>query len=343
MLVPTLSVRNCWISLSALGLISLLAAEAEPAAAENPPASVKKAEPHQRTFLFTYAGTVTGLPAGKMARIWLPVPPSNEDQEIKIVSKDLPAKEQIARESRFGNRILYLETNADAQGEIPLSITYRVTRREVRGDVNKQAEDKTRLEDFLKPDARVPVGGKPLELINGKDLPKDQVEAARVLYEVVNNHMRYSKEGTGWGRGDAEWACTSGYGNCTDFHSLFISLARSQKIPAKFEIGFPLPEKRGAGEVAGYHCWAKFRPAGKDWIPVDISEANKNPKMRDYYFGNLTEDRVTFTTGRDIDLAPKQDGEPLNYFVYPYVEVDGKPYAGEKVQRKFTYKDLSAD
>jgi transglutaminase-like putative cysteine protease len=152
--------------------------------------------------------------------------------------------------------------------------------------------------------------------------------------------MRYSKEGTGWGRGDSDWACDSGYGNCTDFHSMFISLARAQKIPAKFEIGFPLPEKRGSGEVAGYHCWAKFKPKGKDWIPVDISEANKNPKMRDYYFGNLTEDRVTFSLGRDINLVPKQDGEPLNFFVYPYVEVDGKAYPADKVRRKFTFKDV---
>jgi len=75
-------------------------------------------------------------------------------------------------------------------------------------------------------------------------------------------------------------------------------------------------------------------------VPVDISEANKNPKMKEYYFGHLTEDRITFTTGRDITLVPKQDGEPLNFFVYPYVEVDGKPYAAEKVKRKFGYEDV---
>ena len=120
---------------------------------------------------------------------------------------------------------------------------------------------------------------------------------------------------------------------------MFISLARSKEIPAKFEMGFPLPEARGQGDIAGYHCWAKFKPKGKGWIPVDISEANKNPKMRDYYFGNLTEDRVTFSLGRDIALVPKQEGELLNFFVYPYVEVDGKPYPVEKVKRKFTYKD----
>ena len=75
-------------------------------------------------------------------------------------------------------------------------------------------------------------------------------------------------------------------------------------------------------------------------MPVDISEANKNPKLKDYYFGNLTADRVTFSTGRDIDLAPKQDGPPLNFFVYPYVEVDGKPYPADKVKRKFGYEDV---
>src|SRR5439155_13718790 len=130
----------------------------------------------------------------------------------------------------------------------------------------------------------------------------------------------------------------SGYGNCSDFHSLFISLARSQKIPAKFEIGFPLPARHGAGDIPGYHCWAKFRPEGKGWVPVDISEANKDPKMRDYYFGNLTPDRVAFSTGRDLGLVPRQAGGPLNFFVYPYVEVGGKPYP--QVEPHFSFRDL---
>src|SRR5262249_4362120 len=206
----------------------------------------------------------------------------------------------------------------------------------------KAGEDAALLARFLQPDAKVPIEGKPLTLLQGRRLPMDQVAAARILYDLVNGHMRYSKEGTGWGQGDAVWACDSRYGNCSDFHSLFSSLARAHKIPAKFEIGFPLPEKRGEGEIPGYHCWAKFRPEGKGWIPVDISEANKNQKMLDYYFGNLTEDRVTFSTGRDLNLVPKQDGGPLNFFVYPYVEVDGKTYPTEKVQKKFTFKDVAS-
>jgi uncharacterized protein (TIGR03000 family) len=292
-----------------------------------------------RTFLFTYDATVTDLPAGKAARIWLPVPPSNEDQDVEIVSKDLPAGGKIDKESKYGNQMMYVEAKAGADGTIPLKIVYRIKRKEVRGP-EKEKPDAVNVAMFLKPDKLVPIDGKPLELIKDKELPKDQTDTAHLLYDVVNNHMKYSKEGTGWGRGDSVWACDSKSGNCTDFHSLFISLARAQKIPAKFEIGFPLPEKRGAGEIPGYHCWAFFSPSGKGWIPVDISEANKNPKMKDYYFGNLTEDRITFTTGRDITLVPKQDGEPLNFFVYPYVEVDAKAYSADKVKRKFGYEDV---
>jgi hypothetical protein len=73
---------------------------------------------------------------------------------------------------------------------------------------------------------------------------------------------------------------------------------------------------------------------------VDISEANKNPKMKEYYFGNLSENRVTFSVGRDLVLVPKQDGRPLNFFIYPYVEVDGKEWAEDKVERLFTYLDV---
>jgi transglutaminase-like putative cysteine protease len=160
-----------------------------------------------------------------------------------------------------------------------------------------------------------------------------------VIYDAIDDALTYGKDKPGWGEGDSVWACESKTGNCSDFHSLFLSLARSRGIPAKFEIGFGLPEKRGAGDVPGYHCWAKFRPDGKGWVPVDISEANKHPDKRAYYFGNLTEDRIAFSTGRDLTLVPKQDGGPVNFFIYPYVEVDGKVWPQNKIQKTFSYQD----
>src|SRR5262249_3527281 len=193
-----------------------------------------------RKFEFTYATTVTGLPEGKLVRVWLPVPPSSAEQQVKMIARDLPEKHRISRESKCGNEILYVEARAGEDGTVPLSVTYRVTRYEVKADLRERDEAVENFAHFLKPDAKVPTGGKPLELVKDKKIPEDQLAMGELFYEVVNSHMRYSKEGIGWGRGDAVWACDSKYGNCTDFHSLFISLARSHKIPAKFEIGFPL-------------------------------------------------------------------------------------------------------
>jgi transglutaminase-like putative cysteine protease len=301
--------------------------------------------PKTRTFLFTYAGTVKDLKPGQEAKVWLPVAVNTPQQTISIVKKELPGKDQVGKEAEYGNTLLFFQGRANAQGEIPFAITYKVKRNEVKTDMQanlvlKPKEQEEKIMRFLQPDAKVPITGKPLELIKDTKLPGDQYAAAKVLYDVVNNHMKYSKEGKGWGQGDAVWACDSKFGNCTDFHSLFISMARGNKIPSKFEMGFPIPPKRGEGVVGGYHCWAWFLPGGKGWIPVDISEANRFPELREYYFGNLTEDRVHFTTGRDIDLVPRQSGSPLNFLIYPYVEVDGQAYPAEKVQRSFSYKDL---
>lgn len=304
------------------------------------------AQEKSRSFLFTYGGAIKELKPGQVADVWLPVAISGPEQEVTIKSMNLAAatSSKTAAEKQYGNTSLYFQAKANEKGEIPFEVVYRVLRKEVKTDVAANLVVKPMasesLKRFLQPDAKVPIDGKPLDLIKDKKLPGDQFAAAKVLYDVVNTHMKYSKEGKGWGQGDSVWACDSKFGNCSDFHSLFISMARGNKIPSKFEMGFPIPTKRGEGVVGGYHCWAWFLPNGKGWVPVDISEANRNPEMKEYYFGNLTEDRVRFTTGRDINLAPPQKGPPLNFFIYPYAEVDGQPYPQEKIDRRFAYKDV---
>src|SRR4029077_16251594 len=98
----------------------------------------------------------------------------------------------------------------------------------------------------------------------------------------------------------------------------FSGLCGARGIPARFEIGFSLPTDQPAGQIAGYHCWAAGYVAECGWVPVDCSEAQKHPARREYFFGAHDENRVTFSTGRDIRLNPAQEGERLNFFVYPY-------------------------
>lgn len=295
-----------------------------------------------RHFTFHYAFTVNKT-AGKRLRIWIPAAQSDAFQEVKIVASkgDLPLKK--TREAKYGNEMYVAEGQA-RQSDLHFDIQYDVVRHERRALnvpahlVNTALTPRERQQD-LQANALVPITGTPAvladEVIQGKSGPLDK---ARAIYDYVFTTMRYDKSGTGWGRGDVLYACDSKKGNCTDFHSLFIAMARSQAIPARFEIGFPIPEEKHSGEIAGYHCWSDFYVEGKGWIPVDISEAWKHPDKRDYFFGSHDANRIQFSMGRDLRLNPPQDSQPLNYFVYPYVEVDGKEYAN--VSLAFTFADV---
>lgn len=327
-----------------LVLVSMSAAQT-PAAGEDVKTAGDKAR--FRAFQMDYGAVLNDLDEGTEVRVWLPVPQSNEHQTVKALETSLPAEGTTSVEPKYGNKILYFETTAPASGNLTFETSYLVKRSEVRTR-DDGADAKTELTEmqrelFLSANAKVPLAGRPVQLLTGLALPTDELALGRALYDRVDEHVRYDKSQPGYGQGDVLWVCDSRFGNCTDFHSLFISLARSQHLPARFEIGFPLPPERGRGSIGGYHCWALFYTDQHGWVPVDISEADKHPEMKEYYFGSLTEDRVTFSTGRDIDLLPKQAGPPLNFFIYPYVEVDAKPLPKDQMQLTFAYNDMNGN
>ncbi|HLZ93192.1 MAG TPA: transglutaminase domain-containing protein [Candidatus Acidoferrum sp.] len=299
-----------------------------------------------RSFEFTY---VTRIPGGKGSRIWIPLPQSDAYQTIDDLRIESPVPYSKHREPEYGDEYVYLEIPGAraAAGPSEVRVGFRATRREHRVALSEKpvARDTrasaAQLQRFLQPDRRVPlqgiIGDLSAQETRGREEP---LAKARAIYDYVIATMRYDKSGTGWGNGDAVWACTAKRGNCTDFHSLFIGMMRAAKIPARFEIGFSVPEDEHGGTIAGYHCWAEFYVDSYGWIPVDASEAWRHPEKKNYFFGAHDDDRVQFTVGRDIRLEPPQQGEPLNYFIYPYGEADGKPLA---LEAKFSFQDRASN
>ena len=141
---------------------------------------------------------------------------------------------------------------------------------------------------------------------------------------VVDLYNRAKKDGGNYtfGNGNAIYACDIGVGNCTDYHSYFISIDRTLGIPARFHMGFPVANNL-EGIIEGYHCWADYYKNGL-WSPVDISEADKNPVKKDYFFGTICSNRVDMITGRDFKLHNYDNGK-VNLFIYPLLEVDDVP------------------
>lgn len=299
-------------------------------------------QPVERGFTFRYAAELIEVEPGAKVRMWVPIPPRTEDQDVKVISADFPGEAKETSDAKFGNRMYYVEFDQPQSQPTKLNLKYQIERKERNGFATKDPASVTeeQLKPFRQANRLVPLSGRPKQLIADISFKDSTVEIARKLYDVVYSHMDYDKSKPGYGNGDVIWACDSRTGNCSDFHSVFISLCRIRNIPAKFQIGFPVPADRGSDEIAGYHCWAQFYDESAGWIPVDISEADKHPEMQEFFFGNLDENRVEFSTGRDIVLEPKQAGEPLNFFIYPYVEVNGEVLPQEQIKLAFSYKDV---
>lgn len=322
----------------------LLSASPSPPKKFNPASS-----PASRRFSFTYQ---VHVPANKDASakffLWLPLPQDDGYQKIEDLHIDSPVAFTKGRDPEYGNPFaLFRPTPEQLAAGFDVSLHFQVTRFEHKVEVVPASATTAAppttdplLQRYLEPDKLVPLNGVIAQLAKQQTAgDTTDLAKARHIYNYVVTTMHYDKSGVGWGRGDAVWACTSKRGNCTDFHSLFIGMMRVSGIPARFEIGFPLPESRTEGDISGYHCWAEFYLKGTGWIPVDASEASKNPERRDYFFGAHDANRVFFSYGRDLHLSPEQQGDPLNYFIYPYAELNGKPVTG--LQTHFAFNDLA--
>jgi len=271
--------------------------------------------------------------------LWIPYPTEDQFQRVLSFKVESPLPYRITREKQFGNKMIYIEGK---RGASPLNIrfTYVIERDPYKG-IKKEllAElDFSDPKDFLTPLSNLPGYDQITKIakLRSKGL-SDQKEVIENFYAYIIQSMKYDKSGKGWGRGDPIWACENKRGNCTDFHSLFISLAREKNIPARFKMGVPVPSNTAEGEILGYHCWAEVYDASFGWTPLDASEAKKSGKIREY-FGNLPSDRIEFSQGRNITLNPSQKGKPLNYFIYPYAEIEGKEISG--IKKTFTFKRI---
>jgi transglutaminase-like putative cysteine protease len=262
--------------------------------------------------------------------MWLPLASTDSFQTVEVKSVNAPGKQSPLIEREHGNRVLLLELGPEDSGK-SVEIRYQVKRLEKAA----YAADAPDRKKHLKPERLVPVNEDfrriAMEAVQGK---KGDLVRARALYDHVIDRMRYAKYGEGWGKGDAVYACDARTGNCTDFHSYFIALARAVGIPARFAIGAAIPSERNEGGIDGYHCWAEFYADGK-WWPVDVSEGDKYPSLVTYYFGHHPANRFELSRGRDLVVKPGPASGPINFLAYPVLEIGGKPV---RIAVEFSFK-----
>jgi transglutaminase-like putative cysteine protease len=227
-----------------------------------------------------------------VTRIWLPTPLSSDTPYQRSMGNVWSAdngKVSFGTDPKFGAGMVWAEF---PQGETPvLTLTSRFATRDIAVDLsrpgNAQPEDKASLAPYTASYELMPTDGIVKQTADG--IVKGQrtdLEKARALYEwIVENTYRDPKT-RGCGTGDVKFMVenkTYG-GKCADLNALFVTLARSQGIPARDVYGV-----RVAGSGLGYkslgrtggditnaqHCRAEFYLASHGWVPVDPADVRK--------------------------------------------------------------------
>jgi transglutaminase-like putative cysteine protease len=335
----------------------------------------KVLSPQQASFHISNVLTIKVPRGAKTVRVWFAVP---QEDVYSVVRKFNVASDYAVRYDRdsWGNRVGYVEIQNPTREQVILREDFDLTRTEVRNTINAAEtrpltdQERSALAAYLQPATYVVVNDDIRKLaasITGGET--NPVLAARKLYDWTYKNVNYWVKDPDHLKaspvGSTEYCLRTKTGNCTDFHSLFASLAISSGIPVRMVYGSLLkPTLNGMEVDASYHCWILFFAPRLGWLPLDASLANmyaeeiplndKNKNLVElttstgyhgtdkgkveYYFGNLDERRVVWSMGRDLTMQPPQDDGPVNSLPKMYVEVDGKQSVDWT--RQLTYKEL---
>jgi transglutaminase-like putative cysteine protease len=299
------------------------------------------------TFDLSYVVRVSPPASTHSVRVTIPLPSSDDDQTISELQLAAPVKVRL-RKDKDGNQ--YAEVVVDSSrtpSSFEVRVSFHVLRYERRFDmataIDPPGAFPKDVVPFLQPDKSVSIDGAATSVVReqaqGIVSPLDK---ARNIYDYVISTMRDDRDAARGCRSNAAGTPQSNSGNCAEFDSLFVSMARAAGIPARLQIGFSLPGGEQEGLVSSDHSWAEFYANGVGWIPVDLSQASQDPGNRDNYFGAIDGRRVVISTGHDLEDGLDRQSASLNSVAYPRVEMDGRLFQNYSVDLFFDQSKVTS-
>jgi hypothetical protein len=256
--------------------------------------------------------------------VYLPKPVDWDTQEGVNIEEVSPASAQAGRDQLTGNEMYYWHLkNTPAWGKTQdLGYRFTFTAYETRTSIDPAY---VKQYNTLSMEFRLYTKSEPYIESDDPQITAlaDQIAGsetnpyllARKFYDYVVANARY--ELVGRGLLGAKALLDNGVGECGDYSALFIALARVKKIPARAVVG--LWAVSGTNQT---HVWAEFYLEGIGWIPVDPTVGQNEPYrdgIREYYFGNMDNQRVILSKGFNIKLdPPAPDGYIAPLLQVPY-------------------------
>ncbi len=243
-------------------------------------------------------------------RLYLPEPSeweAQQDLEITMIEPEPTGREA---DPTNGNEILYWKLGREPiSGEsLEFTLAFDFTAYETKTYINPEEiqpylEDSPEYLKYSQPEKYIE-SDDPLIIELASTIGDGEINPyilAGKFYDYIIENVRY--ELLQQGLNGAKFVLENKVGECGDYSALFIALCRASGIPARSIVGY--------WAISGNnqtHVWAEFYLENIGWIPVDVTIGQSETSSREYYFGNMDNQRVILSKGFNSPLVPTAPG-----------------------------------
>lgn len=262
------------------------------------------------------------VPEGKIIRCWMPFPRTGNvrQKNIRLISSE-PAQVQVAPENQL-QRTVYIEKTA--QKDVPtifkLDLELESSAQYFDPDTKQvKPYDKTSREFLENTSERAPqivftnqIRQLAKRILQGETNPVLKVQK---IYNWINDTIRWASalEFSTF-QNIPEYVLRYAHGDCGMQTLLFMTLVRSEGIPAKWQSGWMLHP----GEV-NLHDWCEVFYEGIGWVPVDQSfglQKTPDENVRNFYRSGIDSYRLIVNDDFGQKLYPEKKylrSEPYDF------------------------------
>ncbi|MFA5328588.1 MAG: transglutaminase domain-containing protein, partial [Prolixibacteraceae bacterium] len=238
------------------------------------------------------------VPDGEIIRCWMPFPRGGNvrQKNIRLLSSD-PENAVVAPESDL-QRSVYLEKKAvkdqpttfQIEFEVETSAQYFDLKPEEIKPYNTESDiykkfTSERAPQILFSEKIRNLGNK---IVDGETNPLKKVQK---IYNWINDSIRWASALEYSTMPDIpEYVLKNRHGDCGMQTLLFMTLARSQGIPVKWQSGWKLHPNE-----VNLHDWCEVYYEGVGWVPLDQSfglQSSKDEKVRNFYRSGIDSYRL---------------------------------------------------
>ncbi len=277
-----------------------------------------------KDMILTYTVTVKpdAVPDGKMIRCWMPFPREGNvrQQNVKLLSSEPDSA--VVAPAGYLQRTVFLTRPAVKDQPAVFQIRFSVR---TSGQYFGLGPEAVKPYDTNSELYRENTAERPPQIVFTTEIKR---LAARIVGNETNPLLKVEKiyrwinDSIPWGSAleYCTMSCIPAYvlknrhGDCGMHTLLFMTMARSQGIPVKWQSGWMLHP----GNI-NLHDWSEVYYEGVGWVPLDQSfklQKSDDPAVRDFYMHGIDSYRLIITDDYGRELYPPKKfrrSEPYDF------------------------------